>query len=134
MAAQQVQGLAVCAVAGAIMALGPLNRMRKRLASLLPPLHIPPPPPQAPLGRPIELIARDAQRLGRRFHYVPTGVSFIRFEAARRAYDDVLAEACETLQLPHLLRVLAPGPELDVERKRVESALEWAGLRLDDAA
>jgi len=136
MAAQPVQGLALCALAGVLLAMGPrgLRRLWSRLASLTGRLDVRPPAPPSPLGRPIELIARDAQRLGRRFRYVPTGVSFTRFEATRRAYDDVLAEACEMLDVPHLLRVLAPGPELDVERQRVEMSLDRAGLRLDDAA
>jgi hypothetical protein len=88
------------------------------------------PAPPRP-GRPIEVIARDARRLGLRFHYLPPGVSFARFEGGRKAYDDVLAEACLALGVEHLLGVLPPGPELDTERGRVEVALEWTGLRLD---
>jgi hypothetical protein len=90
------------------------------------------PPP--PAGRPIEAIARDAQRLGLAFRYAPPTLSFARFEGMRRAYDSVLAEACRALDLAHLLAVLPPGPELDRERQRVESLLDWAGLRLDDVA
>jgi hypothetical protein len=134
MAAQPVQGLALCALLGVFLGVGPrrFGLLFEWLASLARRLHGPPAP--APVGRPIELVARDAQRLGRRFRYVHAGVSFIRFEGTRRAYDDVLAEACEMLDVPHLMRVLAPGPELDVERQRVELALDRAGLRLDDAA
>jgi hypothetical protein len=86
------------------------------------------------LGRPIEDIARDANRLGRSFRYVPPGLSFARFEGCRRAYDLVLSEACSALDIDHLLGVLPPGPELDAERDRVETKLWLAGLRLDDAA
>jgi hypothetical protein len=92
--------------------------------------HAPPPV----LGRPIEDIARDATRLGHSFRYVPPGLSFARFEGCRRAYDLVLGEACQALDIDHLLGVLSPGPELDAERDRVESKLWLAGLRLDDAA
>ena len=91
----------------------------------------PPAPPVLAPGRPIELVARDACRLGRQFAYLPAGVSFARFEGCRRAYDRVLTEACEALDVDHLLGVLPPGPDLDRERSRVELALEWAGLRLD---
>ena len=90
--------------------------------------------PPAPPGRPIEAIARDAHRLGLAFHYAPPTLSFARFEGMRRAYDIVLAEACRALDVAHLLAVLPPGPELDRERQRVESLLDWAGLRIDDAA
>ena len=90
----------------------------------------PPPPP----GRPIEAIARDAHRLGLAFHYAPPTLSFARYEGMRRAYDIVLAEACRALDVAHLLGVLPPGPDLDRERQRVESLLDWAGLRIDDAA
>jgi hypothetical protein len=91
--------------------------------------------PQPPvLGRPIEDIARDAIRLGHSFRYVPRGLSFARFEGCRRAYDLVLSEACQALDIAHLLGVLSPGPELDAERDRVESKLWLAGLRIDDAA
>jgi hypothetical protein len=86
------------------------------------------------LGRPIEEIARDANRLGHSFRCVPRGLSFARFEGCRRAYDLVLSEACRALDVDHLLGVLPPGPELDAERDRVETKLWLAGLRLDDAA
>ena len=52
----------------------------------------------------------------------------------RRAYDGVLAECCAALELTHLLGVLPPGPELDVERARVEGLLEDSGLTLPFAA
>ena len=92
-----------------------------------------PGPPRA-AGRPIEEIARDAYRLGHRFRYVPEDASFARFEGRRRAYDQVLTEACAALGIDHLLGVVPPGVELDQERARVEVVLDRAGLRLDDAA
>src|SRR3954452_433683 len=72
-------------------------------------------------GRPIEDIASDARRLGSRFRWLPPGTSFTRFEAGRRAYDAVLAEACQALAVDHLLQVLPPGADLDAERTRVET-------------
>jgi hypothetical protein len=92
------------------------------------------PPAPVPLGRPIELIAREARRLGRRYRATRTGVSFAKAEGVRMAYDGVLAEGCEALGLPHLLRVLPCGPELDAERARVERLLHIWGLDVDDAA
>jgi hypothetical protein len=87
--------------------------------------------PTQALGRPIEEIARDAHRLGAGFRYVPAG-SYARFEGRRRAYDRVLTEACTALGVEHLLAVIPPGPELDLERQRVEVLLVRAGLPLDD--
>lgn len=83
-----------------------------------------------PAGRPIEAIAADARRLSITFRAHPRGISFVKYEAHRRAYDDVLAEGCRALGVAHLIGVLEPGPELDAERARVEWALECAGLEL----
>jgi hypothetical protein len=87
-----------------------------------------------PTGRPIEVIAHDAHRLGGQVRCPARGMSFARFEGRRRAYDAVLTEACRALEVDHLLGVLPAGPELDAERRRVEAVLGLAGLRLDDAA
>jgi hypothetical protein len=89
-----------------------------------------------PSGRPIQKIAADAHRLGLRFRCMPPHASFAHLEGNRIAYDRVLAEACVALGVEHLLEVLPPGPELDAERRRVETALAAAGLGLgmDDAA
>jgi hypothetical protein len=81
-------------------------------------------------GRPWEQIARDARRLSVWHRTHPPGQSFVKYEAHRRAYDDVLAEACHALDIEHLIGVLEPGPELDSERSRVEWRLESAGLEL----
>jgi hypothetical protein len=99
------------------------------------------PPDEEPLvleqmrRRPIELIARDAHRLSSQFHWVCVSetASFARFEARRRAYDSVLAEACLALGVEHLLAVLPPGPDLDAERRRVEQRLSGYGLLRDSA-
>jgi hypothetical protein len=81
-------------------------------------------------GRPLEQIAVDARRLSAWYRSCPRGQSFAKYEAHRRAYDDVLAEACAALGIEHLLGVLEPSPELDLERSRVEGRLESAGLEL----
>ena len=61
-----------------------------------------------PLGRPLELIASDARRLGSRLQNPPRGSSFAKLEGVRRAYDHVLVEGCAALSVDHLLQVL-PG-------------------------
>ena len=103
-----------------------LRRSTVRLRALFP-------DPPRPMGRPIEEIARDAHRLSRSMRYIPEVTSFARFEGRRKAYDWVLGEACNALGVEHLLAVVPPGPELDLERLRVEAVLDRAGLRLDDA-
>jgi hypothetical protein len=87
-----------------------------------------------PTGRPLELIAAEARRLGQRANHPPRGTSRAKVVALRYAYDHVLAEACAALEIDHLLGVLPPGDELDAERARVESLLWLAGLRIDQAA
>ncbi|MFN8191924.1 MAG: hypothetical protein U0R78_16150 [Nocardioidaceae bacterium] len=84
-----------------------------------------------PIGRPIEEIARDARRLRIAFRATPRGTSFVKYEAHRRAYDDVLLEGCRALGVTTLLGVLGPSPELDAERDRIEGRLELFGLDLD---
>jgi hypothetical protein len=87
-------------------------------------------PKVQPTGRPIELIAPHARRLWRQSRMPEKGRSRAKQLAIREAYDHVLAEGCDALGLPHLLSVLPPGDDRDVERDRVEDLLEEAGLRL----
>jgi hypothetical protein len=94
----------------------------------------PPEPAVEPIGRPLEQIAGDARRLMARLEHPPRGASFAKLEGARRAYEHVLVEACTALGIDHLLQVLPPGEDLDVERTRVEGLLWLAGLRIDETA
>jgi hypothetical protein len=87
-----------------------------------------------PEGRPIEAIAADLHRLGRRFHTLDPRTSFAKVEAVRGAYDRALAECCAALGITHLLGVLPAGRELDVERERVEEQLAGCGVRFPHAA
>ena len=83
--------------------------------------------------RALHLIAEDARRISARYHQ--PGMRFAQFEGRRRAFDQVLAEAADTLEIEHLLGVLPPGVELDRERARVESRLVALGvLHRRDAA
>lgn len=84
------------------------------------------PEPSAPGRRPLQLIAHDVHRISERYHQ--DGMRFAQYEGRRRAFDRVLAEAAEALEIPHLLHLLPPGPERDCERSRVEARLVDAGL------
>ncbi|QBR93524.1 hypothetical protein [Nocardioides euryhalodurans] len=84
------------------------------------------PETEAPPTRPIEQIAADVRRISVRYHQ--DGMRFAQYEGRRQAYDRVLAEAADTLDIPHLVGVLPPGAELDRERLRVETLLVDAGV------
>ena len=133
-----VQALASTLFVGVILAalLGPrrVGRLTRALARVVRYVDSLRPEEPRPVGRPIELIASDARRLSSSFRRVPDDASFARFEGRRRAYDDVLVEACRAVGVEHRLQVLPPGPELDRERYRVELVLQHAGLPLDDVA
>ena len=81
-----------------------------------------------PLRRPVEQIGADVRRLHEAFHR--DGMRFAKWEGCRLAYDAVLTEAAETLELDHLMTLLPPGAERDLERERIEGLLEAAGLLL----
>ncbi len=81
---------------------------------------------RAPLHRPIEQVGPDVRRLHCAFNR--GGMRFAKYEGCRLAYDGVLAEAAEILEIIHLLDVLPPGAERDHERERIECLLERAGL------
>ncbi len=133
------QGFVVALALAWLLALSPAARRLalapgRRLAAAIAAARAGPELEAVPEGRPIEVIAREARRLGHRFRETRHGVSFAKAEGVRRAYDGVLSEACAALGLPHLLAVLGDGPELDVERQRVERLLHIWGLQQDDAA
>jgi hypothetical protein len=133
------QALTVAFGLGLLLALSPAVRRLalaawRRLAVVNGCYRVHPHMEAVPDRRPIEIIAREARRLGHRFRETRHGVSFAKAEGVRRAYDEVLAEACDALGLAHLLAVLADGPELDSERRRVERLLHIWGLQQDDAA
>ena len=79
---------------------------------------------------PIEKVARDLRRLRRQLDELPVGASYVRSMALLRAYDDVLALACEELEVSTQIRQLAEGPGRELERLRLEYLLGEAGLRV----
>jgi len=96
-------------------------------------LHVVPPPPPVPAGRPIERIAADARRLRPQVLYTAPGTPVAKREGIRKAYEDVLVEGCRALGVEDLMSPLPPGPEREAERLRVEYLLDQAGLNLRQA-
>lgn len=82
----------------------------------------------APGRRPIQVVAADVRRLGRSLALVPTGSPMARRRALAAAYDDVLIEAADLLEVPQQLRSTPEGSARDLERLRLLAALEGAGL------
>jgi hypothetical protein len=73
-------------------------------------------------------VAADLRRLARQLALVPAGGAMVRRQALLAAYDHVLAEVAEQLEVPHRLDTLPRGPARDAERARLLTALEDAGL------
>ena len=88
------------------------------------------PAPESPVGPPIERIASDVRRVRAEFRAQTPGMPMARRIGITRAYDDLLADACRSLNVPDTLSDLPPGTERDAERLVVEHELEQAGLRL----
>jgi hypothetical protein len=78
---------------------------------------------------PVERIAADLRRLHAAVEYFPPGTTNTRRRALLKAYDETLMAGCRALDLPQRLLDLPPGVDRDIERMRVETALEAAGLR-----
>ena len=97
----------------------PLRRRRPRPAAL-------------PSRRPLQVIAADLRRLSRQLALVPAGASLVRWQALWAAYDDVLVEAADALEIPHDLPAMSTGLPREFERVRLVTALEDAGLVVHD--
>ena len=78
--------------------------------------------------RPLQEVAADLRRLDRQFALVPSGATLVRWRALWAAYDRVLMEASDLLEVPHTLEKTPDGVARDIERLRVVSALEARGL------
>jgi hypothetical protein len=82
--------------------------------------------------RPVQEVAADLRRLARELAGVPAGAPYVRWQALQTAYDRVLTEAAELLDVPHAMPDLPMGSARDVERLRVVCMLEAAGLVVQD--
>lgn len=80
-------------------------------------------------GPPVEKLAADLRRLSAAVRDMPRGTSRARQHGLLTAYDEVLAAAGRALDVPQSLETLPLGLDRDLERLRVEGALEAAGLR-----
>lgn len=124
MALAGVMGWAVCPAELARA----VRRARRRLV----------PPPPAPAAGPapapaIEQLAADVRRV-RRVALAPApGTPMARRRGTMAAYDDLLAQAAGTLEVPDLMSELPEGTERDAERLRLEHLLREAGLVLDQS-
>ncbi|MBL7261022.1 hypothetical protein [Paractinoplanes lichenicola] len=89
--------------------------------------------PAAALARlgppPIEWLAQDLRRLDRQRRGGITLESGLLLAAVLRAYDERLCLACECLGVAENLQPL-DGMDREIERVRVEGALQAAGLEL----
>ena len=82
-----------------------------------------------PRRRPLQVVAADVRRLARQIALVPAGASMVRRRALAAAFDDVLIEAAQLLDVPHgLSSVPVDSAARELERLRLFSALEAAGL------
>ncbi|MGY1809795.1 hypothetical protein ACI8AF_20710 [Blastococcus sp. SYSU D00669] len=81
-----------------------------------------------PTRRPLQVVAADLRRLSRQLALVPAGAPLVRWRALWSAYDAVLTEAAEALEVPHTLPDTPVGMARDIERLRLLAALEGAGL------
>ena len=79
---------------------------------------------------PIEQLAADLRRVHRLLVQTPDGTPMVRRIATRDAYDQLLRQACEAVEVSHELDTLPEGMERNMERLRVEEALRSAGLTI----
>ena len=80
-------------------------------------------------GKPVEQLAADLRRL-RVAVATDQRRSATHQLANRVAYDQLLMQACQMLNVPHELRENTAGPERDIEQIRVEAELERTGVML----
>jgi hypothetical protein len=88
-----------------------------------------PPTPVLTNDPPIERIAADLRRLSIARQQIGHGTPAIRRRGVQLAYEAKLEAACRALGVPHALDELADGMDREIEKMRIEAALENAGLR-----
>ena len=82
-------------------------------------------------GRPLEQVVSDLRRL-RKVVGEDAGRSAAHQIGNRLAYDRLLAQTCDMLEVHHDLSSECAGLERDIERLRVEAELERVGVRVTD--
>lgn len=85
-------------------------------------------PAPVPPGPPIERLVADLRRVHRVLTEFEPGTPVVRRRAARQAYDALLVQACEAVDVRHRFGQLPEGIDREIERLRVEEALRSAGL------
>jgi hypothetical protein len=114
---------AAIVVAPTALALGAL-----KIPALLRKLRRPTPPP--PAHPPIQELAADLRRVHRLLAEFAPGTPMARRVGTRQAYDALLTDACDEVEIPHRLGEIPEGMEKEIERLRVEESLRTAGVRI----
>jgi hypothetical protein len=102
----------------------------EKAAALARRLHLRKPEPPVTQHRPVERLAADLRRLSVAMAGIRPGTPQLRRVALLGAYEDTLIEASRALGVTESLAGLPRGGlDRELERMRVEAALEAAGLR-----
>lgn len=116
--------LAPVVIVGAFLHAGDLLESTRLLARRL---HLVRPPPLRPDGPPLETLAATLRRLRPRVHTTSSGTA--RQRGITAAYDGSLVATAKALDVATSLAELPEGLDRELERLRLEDALERAGLR-----
>ncbi len=81
-------------------------------------------------GPSIEQVSADLRRVHRVLAGFEAGTPAVRRRGARQAYDALLAQACQAVEVEHRLHLLPEGMDRELERLRVEESLRSAGLAI----
>lgn len=91
-------------------------------------LHLLPPEPPTPFGPEFEHLVETLRRLGPRVRHPSHGAAATRQRGIVAAYDQALVDLAVALDIETDLDELADGFDHDVERMRIEDALQAAGV------
>ncbi|HEV7980935.1 hypothetical protein [Amycolatopsis sp.] len=113
---------AVVVVAPTALALGAL-----KVPGLVRKAKRPKPSPEHP---PIQELAADLRRVHRLLAQFAPGTPMARRTGTRQAYDALLTDACDAVEIPNRLGEIPEGMDREIERLRVEESLRTAGLSI----
>jgi hypothetical protein len=85
---------------------------------------------RVPARPPIQDLAADLRRVHRLLAEYGPGTPMARRLGTRQAYDALLIEACEAVEVEHQLRKIPEGMDREIERLRLEESLRSAGLAI----